>query len=44
MLFVNTSELRVAFQHLARNVPTMAYLDAVPATVHSQLADRGHGG
>lgn len=44
MLFVNTWELMVAFQHLARKVPAAAYLDAVPATVHSQLVDRGLGG
>jgi len=44
MLFVNTWELMVAFQHLARKVPAIAYLDAVPATIHSQLVDRGLGG
>lgn len=41
LLLVNAWELVVAFQDLARRVPSAAWLDSVPATVNAQLRERG---
>lgn len=44
ILFVNTWEYVVAFQHISRGVPAAALMDSVPATANQQLIARGQGG
>jgi glycosyltransferase involved in cell wall biosynthesis len=44
ILLVNAWELVVAFRDVARRLPAAAVLDSVPATMDTQLRQRGKGG
>jgi glycosyltransferase involved in cell wall biosynthesis len=44
MLLVNSWEYVIKFRAVARRVPAVAMLDAVPATMDHQLRNRGQGG
>ena len=44
MLFVNSWEFAIEFRNLARTIPAVVLMDAVPATVNAQLRRRGQKG